>query len=115
MRAEIFISPQLAGYFGPNTGGGGGYANYAQCVKYGIGREVIAKMLEGTEKEGAIQQALASLPLTARRKRGLELQAEEERRKAEEFLDAQGGIPATFAPAPPSRRAIAVRRPESIV
>ena len=80
MRAEIFISPQLAGYFGPNTGGGGGYANYAQCAKYGIGREVIAKMLEGTEKEGAIQQALASLPLTARRKRGLELQAEEARR-----------------------------------
>ena len=85
VRAEIFISPQLAGYFGPNTGGGGGYANYAQCAKYGIGREVIAKMLEGTEKEGAIQQALASLPLTARRKRGLELQAEEERRKAEEL------------------------------
>ena len=85
VRAAFFSSPQLAGYFGPNTGGGGGYANYAQCVKYGIGREVIAKMLEGTETKTAIEQALASLPLTARRKRGLELQAEEERRKAEEL------------------------------
>ena len=70
-------------YFGGEGDIGG--RNYAQCAKYGIGREVIAKMLDGTEKEGAIQQALASLPLTARRKRGLELQAEEERRKAEEL------------------------------
>ena len=59
MRAEIFISPQLAGYFGPNTGGGGGYANYAQCAKYGIGREVIAKMLEGTETKSALYQAIS--------------------------------------------------------
>jgi hypothetical protein len=79
VRAEIFISPQLAGYFGPNDGNRTGIANYSQCAKYGIGREVIAKMLEGTETKGAIEQALASLPLTARRKRGLELQAEEER------------------------------------
>ena len=35
-----------------------GVLNYSQCAKYGIGREVIAKMLDGTEKEGAIQQAL---------------------------------------------------------
>lgn len=50
-------------FFGGIHAAGG----YATCVKYGIGREVIAKMLDGTEKEGAIQQALASLPLTARR------------------------------------------------
>ena len=85
VRTGFFTSPQLEGYFGPNAGGGGGYANYARCAKYGIGREVISKMLEGTETEGNIKQALASLPLTARRKRGLELQAEEERRKAEEL------------------------------
>ena len=80
IKAENFISLNLDLYFGGDGDIGG--RNYAQCVKYGIGREVIAKMLDGTEKEGAIQQALASLPLTARRKRGLELQAEEERRKA---------------------------------
>ena len=70
-------------YFGKENEGGIGA--YSTSSKYGIGREVIAKMLEGTETKGAIEQALASLPLTARRKRGLELQAEEERRKAEEL------------------------------
>ena len=86
--AAFFSDPNLEKYFGSSVGDGrnpAGHANYSQCAKYGIGREVIAKMLEGTETKGAIEQALASLPLTARRKRGLELQAEEERRKAEEL------------------------------
>ena len=83
IKAGNFTSLNLDLYFGGDGDIGG--RNYAQCVKYGIGREVIAKMLEGTETEGNIKQALASLPLTARRKRGLELQAEEERRKAEEL------------------------------
>ena len=36
---------------------GGDYAagGYATCVKYGIGREVIAKMLEGTETKSAVR------------------------------------------------------------
>lgn len=84
--SAIFSRPLLTQYFGPtDETGGGGAGAYAKCAKYGIGREVIAKMLEGTETKSAIEQALASLPLTARRKRGLELQAEEERRKAEEL------------------------------
>lgn len=68
------------GFFGGEHAAGG----YATCVKYGIGREVLAKMLEGTETENNIKQALASLPLTNRRKRGLELQAAENRIQAEE-------------------------------
>ena len=83
-RAANFSSP-LEKWFGEDFNGMGGPGNYAQCVKYGIGREVIAKMLEGTETKSAIEQALASLPLTNRRKRGLELQAEEERRQAEKL------------------------------
>ena len=82
-QAGFFSSLLLDQYFGKAVENG--KAHYSQSVKYGIGREVIAKMLEGTETEGNIKQALASLPLTARRKRGLELQAEEERRKAEEL------------------------------
>ena len=88
--AGFFTSPRLVEFFGsmdaPAHGGASpGVLNYSQCAKYGIGREVISKMLEGTETENNIKQALASLPLTARRKQGLELQAEEERRKAEEL------------------------------
>lgn len=81
-QAGFFSSLLLEAYFGKAVENGKG--NYVNCSRYGIGREVISKMLEGTETEGNIKQALASLPLTARRKRGLELQAEEERRKAEE-------------------------------
>ncbi|MDQ5911059.1 MAG: hypothetical protein QG599_3156, partial [Pseudomonadota bacterium] len=68
IKAENFISLNAESYFSGEGDIGG--RNYAQCVKYGIGREVIAKMLEGTETKSAIEQALASLPLTARRKRG---------------------------------------------
>lgn len=71
--------PILEKYFGPS--GSGGEGAYAKSVKYGIGREVLSKML--SEKSDDIKQALTSLPLTARAKRGLELQAEEERVKAE--------------------------------
>ena len=51
-------------------------------MKYGIGHEILSKMLP-SETNSDIEQALTSLPLTARAKRGLELQAEEERVKAE--------------------------------
>ena len=47
-RTANFSSP-LEKWFGEDFNGMGGPGNYAQCVKYGIGREVIAKMLEGTE------------------------------------------------------------------
>ena len=77
IKAEKIFSLNLTDYFGGD--GDIGARAYSRCVQYGIGREVISAMLKGTETEGAIQQALASLPLTARRKRGLELQAEEER------------------------------------
>lgn len=56
---------------------------YEESVKYGIGREVIEKMLGGAEKKTDIIEALAALEPTARRKRGLELRAAEERAKAE--------------------------------
>lgn len=56
---------------------------YGESVKYGIGWEVIAKMLSGAEKQSDIKEALASLEPTTRRKRGLELKAAEERAKAE--------------------------------
>lgn len=81
-RSAFFSRPLLEQYFGTNDVNQTGSASYSKCAQYGIGREVIAKMLEGTETRTAIEQALASLPLTARRKRGLELQAEEERRNA---------------------------------
>ena len=54
--AGFFTDPNLEKYFGSAIGDGrnpAGHANYAQCVKYGIGREVIAKMLEGTETRTA--------------------------------------------------------------
>ena len=86
-RSGFFTRPLLEKYFGTNEVNQTGSASYSKCVQYGIGREVIAKMLDGTESSESIKQALASLPLTARRKRGLELQAEEERRKAEELRE----------------------------
>lgn len=67
-------------YFGKQNEGGIGA--YSTASKYGIGRSVLSKMLSETKSD--IEQALTSLPLTARAKRGLELQAEEERVKAEE-------------------------------
>lgn len=66
-------------YFGKQNEGGIGA--YSTASKYGIGRSVLSKMLSETKSD--IEQALTSLPLTARAKRGLELQAEEERVKAE--------------------------------
>lgn len=75
----------LEKYFGEtDKNGGGAPGAYARCVIYGIGREVLLKMLPG-ETPSSIQQALAALPLTARAKRGLEIQQENERRKAEEL------------------------------
>ena len=71
---------KLREYFGVD--GDIGARNYARCVKYGIGHEILSKMLP-SETNSDIKQALTSLPLTARAKRGLELQAEEERVKAE--------------------------------
>lgn len=56
---------------------------YNESVQYGIGRDVIALMLEKAEKQSDIKEALAALEPTARRKRGLELRAAEERAKAE--------------------------------
>jgi len=46
--------------------GGGGPGAYSTCVQLGIGARVLLNMLPG-ETESSIQQALASLPLTARR------------------------------------------------
>jgi len=69
----------LEKYFGKSNENGP--SHYSKSAKYGIGREVLSKMLSETKSD--IEQALTSLPLTARAKRGLELQAEEERVKAE--------------------------------
>ena len=79
-RAVKINRPELESYFGKQESGIG---NYAQGVKYGIGSEVIAKMLSGAEKQSDIKEALTSLEPTARRKRGLELKAAEERAQAE--------------------------------
>ena len=70
----------LEKYFGKQNEGGIGA--YSTCVGLGVGIGVLLKMLPGETKTN-IEQALTSLPLTARAKRGLELQAEEERVKAE--------------------------------
>ena len=64
-QAGFFSSLLLEQYFGKSAENG--KAHYSQSVKYGIGRNIIAKMLEGTESEASIRQALESLPLTARR------------------------------------------------
>lgn len=80
-QAVIFTSLDLESYFGNQNENGPGH--YAQSVKYGIGREVIAKMLDGAENQSDIQEALAALEPTDRRKRGMELKAAEERAKAE--------------------------------
>lgn len=51
-QAAIFSSLLLEQYFGSvDNENWTGIAHYAQCVKYGIGREVLAKMLEGTETD----------------------------------------------------------------
>jgi len=86
-RCNFFASPTgkntswvvLEKYFGKSNENGP--SHYSKSSKYGIGREVLSKML--SEKSDDIKQALTALPLTARAKRGLELQAEEERVKAE--------------------------------
>lgn len=44
-KAAFFSSLNADVYFGGDGDIGG--RNYAQCVKYGIGREVLAKMLVG--------------------------------------------------------------------
>lgn len=45
----FFTRPLLTQYFGDtDENGGGGAGAYFKCAKYGIGREVISKMLEGT-------------------------------------------------------------------
>lgn len=49
-------------FFGGQHAAGG----YATAVKYGIGREVLAKILEGTETRSAIEEALLNLPVTAK-------------------------------------------------
>ena len=54
-KAGNFTNLNAESYFSGEGDIGG--RNYAQCVKYGIGREVIAKMLEGTETEGNIKLA----------------------------------------------------------
>lgn len=70
----------LEKYFGKQNEGGIGA--YSTCVGLGVGTGVLLKMLPG-ETKTSIEQSLAALPLTVRAKRGLELQAEEERVKAE--------------------------------
>lgn len=82
-RTGNLTNPILTRYFGEEPAGQG---NYSRCVTYGIGREVLSKMLPGETAE-SIKQALASLPLTPRAKRGLEIQQENERRKAEELRE----------------------------
>ena len=71
----------LEKYFGKSNENGP--SHYSKSAKYGIGREVLSKMLSETKSD--IEQALTSLPLTARAKRGLELQAEEERLKPTDY------------------------------
>lgn len=82
VKAGNFTSLNLLNEYFTGHGEVGARA-YARCVKYGIGREVIEKMLAGAEKQSDIKEALTSLEPTARRKRGLELKAAEERAKAE--------------------------------
>jgi len=79
VKAAKNSSLKLREYFGGD--GDIGARAYSRGVKYGIGREILSNMLSETKSD--IEQALTSLPLTARAKRGLELQAEEERVKAE--------------------------------
>lgn len=53
VAGPLFSADQLERYFGPpiesNAGILGGAGAYKKGVKYGIGREVLAKILEGTE------------------------------------------------------------------
>lgn len=66
-RSAIFSRPLLEKYFGPiDNENRIGIASYAKCVQSGIGREVLAKMLEGTETRSAIEEALRILPMTDR-------------------------------------------------
>jgi len=80
-QAVKFNRLDLEAYFGKQDENGPGH--YSQSVNYGIGHEVIAKMLAGAEKQSDIKEALAALEPTARRKRGMELKAAEERATAE--------------------------------
>lgn len=87
-QAVKFNRWDLETYFGDQDGNGP--SHYTQGVNYGIGHEVIAKMLAGAEKQSDIKEALAALEPTARRKRGLERKAAEERATAEkERLEAE--------------------------
>ena len=64
IRTGKIPRPDLERYFGEADQGGPG--NYANAVKYGIGRRVLAKALEGTETRSAIEEALRILPMTDR-------------------------------------------------
>ena len=81
-QAQYLLSlDELEHYFGKQNENGPG--NYAQCVKYGIGENVLAKMLRDAVSLTEIRESLTSQEVTDRRKRGLELKAAEERAKAE--------------------------------
>ena len=74
VKAGKNTSLKIYEYFGGD--GDIGARAYSRGVKYGIGREILSNMLP-SEKSEDIKQALTALPLTARAKRGMELQAEE--------------------------------------
>lgn len=80
IKAAKFSSFNIEEYFGGD--GESGARAYARCVKYGIGREVLARMLEN-ESRAAIEQALLNLPPTERHKRGAAIRLEEQRWEAE--------------------------------
>jgi hypothetical protein len=66
-RADNVIGPQtLVEWFGPaiavSGNGKPGPANYAQCAKVGVGREVIARLLGETWSSSQVQKVLALLP-----------------------------------------------------
>ncbi|HYQ92457.1 MAG TPA: hypothetical protein VES89_10390 [Candidatus Competibacteraceae bacterium] len=63
-RAGKIPRPSLEQYFGPYDKNKTGPGNYAQAVKYGVGRRVLAKALEGSESEDNIEEALRELPPT---------------------------------------------------
>lgn len=79
-QAQYLLSlSELEHYFGKQNENGPGH--YAQCVKYGIGETVLSKMLGDAVSLTEIRESLTSQEVTARRKRGMELKAAEERAK----------------------------------
>lgn len=73
LRSGIFTRPEIEKFFGKTKEGEhgnliGGPGAYSKCVKTGVGREIVAKMLAGAESVEDIRKVIDNFPMTEQRR-----------------------------------------------